>query len=422
MQAITMEKKNPLPSGSQHTEALDEGLDDASIDASTMRAIADKYDQNNDKEATSAKSAPKNVREIKSPIAQNNSLISHSTMSTAPPPPTNTGLQRNEYLQPAPGALRVPGTAMTSDDATIAIGDDEPQPPASSPSPLAAAAGGALVADVQVPGQSRPALPTATQDTALVSARLVNPTPTLKAEPMEEEIPTPFWKDRRVVVIIFLLVVLAAGLGAGLVIGLNDTTESTTVQLVTSAPTSKAPTSAPTQSPTDFLEFDAPSSDDCFDIANGLEVDGQETMNTTREFDLDLDITLFNATGILSLLGEIREYLQVELAPALAECEASRRYLQRINEKPNRRLLLTKYVIGNAFFIIGELEDETCQAGAAANCHRVVTSLVLDLKGEEETQSSLIGHIVDVFDVGLNASEYPFDIELIGLTSSEEQD
>jgi hypothetical protein len=411
-----MEKKNSLPSASQHTEALDEGLDDA---LSIMRAIADNHDQNNDKEAISVKSFDNDVREIKSPAAQNNSLISHGT---APPPPTNTGLRRNEYLQPAPGAVRVPGTAMTSDDATIAIGDDEPQPPASSPSLPPAPAGGALVADVQKPGQSRPALPTATpQDTAVVSARLVNKSETVKAEPMEEESPTSFWKDRRVVIIIFLLVLLAAGLGAGLVIGLNDTTESTTVQLVTSAPTSKAPTLSPTQSPSEFLEFDAPSADDCFDIASGLEVDGQETMNTTREFDLDLDITLFNPTDILSLLGEIRDYLQVELAPALAQCDFSRRYLRRINEKPDRRLILTKYVVGNAFFDIGELEDETCQAGAAANCHRIVERVVLDLKGGEETTSSLIGHILDVFDVGLNASEYPFDIELIGVTSSEEQ-
>jgi hypothetical protein len=134
---------------------------------------------------------------------------------------------------------------------------------------------------------------------------------------------------------------------------------------------------------------------------------------------LDLDITLLNATEILFYLGEITKYLQVELAPALAECESSCRYLQSINEKPDGRRLLTKYVIGNALFNIGEVEDDTCQAGAAGNCRRVVVSLLLYLKGEEETTSSLIGHILDVFGVEIHALEYPVDIELIGVTSSD---
>eukprot|EP00980_Cylindrotheca_fusiformis_P028491 scaffold22604_cov130-Cylindrotheca_fusiformis.AAC.13 len=418
------------------TPQHEEPQDDPTMDNSIMEAIDDMYSHTTrDGILRSGKPSDKHLRNgPMSPARTDSFSTSHSiatgvgssSSSTVPPPPPTSGLRRNGYLQAAPGAVRVPGWNEPQDeDATIAIGDDNdndgvPTPLASGallPQPAAAAveqSSSPIQATVQT---TSPSL----HGTKLLNAMLVDKDEPVHAEVMDAPKRQPCYKDRRACVAILISIVVAVGLAAGLAVGLGDNDNSSTSNGTSQELT--MPTLAPSQPP---LLYSPPSPDQCFNISRGLNITEQELMmDFTARFHLDIDVILLNNSSNASsnILEEIEEALQSEFAPALAGCEDSRRRSLRhpvrsVTTSPRRRFLLEKYIIGNAFFTIeGIPPDETCEAAAGPNCLHVEVGLVLYMKGETESRTSLIVHIFDVFEAGgLDPEQaYPFNISLSGV-------
>jgi hypothetical protein len=342
---------------------------------------------------------------VSNPTHNYNSLMSVKTSN--PPQPPND-LTRNEYLPTTPGAIRVTGLVTKdgglNDDATIAIGGDTGHNPTTSS--------------------------TDAEGKTLINAELVGEedeeggTGAVSAEPMQEENPKTFLqslKDRRIMSMLLILVLAVATLATGLVLGLGKSEQSSTKLIVaTIAPTPVIITPAPSSSPTRYIEFDPPSPEDCLKIANGEAVDGQED-RILRNFQVELDVVVESTNDIDSLLlGELTRQLQSVFATSLAGCDDVSRYLEKNHI---RRRLQRKYVVANALVDADVAEGQSCRSGALGNCHRVVATLELYLKGAERIQK-LLGLIIYAFDqdsltTALGLGTHFISISLISIISTD---
>lgn len=319
------------------------------------------------------------------------SVSSASNVSSIPPPPETTTLQRAGYLRTAPGAQQHPGI-LEPDDGTIIIGEGQSGVMAES-----SHSHHGLISARRIDSQEPITAPVHRiherdyeAASAPNNAQHLLQKPTVKAEPVTEgEKPKPFWKDWKVMCCILFLFVLAIGLGVGFAIGLDKSSNVTSsLSATTNPPTQVMISSAPSSSPT--LEFGPPNEATCETVGEGLDVEDQEFMTETW-FSLDLDVIVVDQVQtIVPFLDEIEFLLQQEIAPQIAQCYNNRRQLER------RRSLLDRFVVGNAIFESVVLSNSVCASSTTENCFPILATLSIFLK-DDEPDSALIAHILDIF-------------------------
>ncbi|CAJ1961893.1 unnamed protein product [Cylindrotheca closterium] len=348
------------------------------------------------------------------------SVTSSSTMSSMPTPPGATALERANYLRAAPGAQRVPGDTAANDDSTVVVGEGSGESIVSTHSTLPyemtsatpvqnRSSQGPITASVLTIPEGAHEAPSA-QVHRVNQALPTHGKPTVKAQPMgDEEKPEPFWKDTKTMCFILFLIILAIGLGVGFAIGLNSTSDdpslTTSPQITTSSPTQVAISSAPSPSPT--FEFNPPNIVTCETVSEGIDVDGQELM-TLRRFTLDLDVIAVDGIQDISPFLEVLkiDLLQQEIAPEIAQCFNDGRKLKRLD----------RFVVGNAIFETVVLGNSVCASVTTENCFPIQSTLVVYLK-DDESDSDLISHILDVFLEGWEFSTLFKSVQLTGASS-----
>jgi len=345
------------------------------------------------------------------------SVASASNASSIPPPPGRTTLQRAGYLQTTPGAQQYPGT-IEPDDGTIIIGDGqssftgESMPGLISARPIHTSSTSFESSTAPVHRISERDYEVTSAPVQRVNAQHLLEKTTVKAEPIrEEDEPRPFWKNWKAMCGIVFLFVLAIVLGVALAIGLSNTSDDSSSPATTTdpnPPTQVAISSAPpSSSPT--LPFDPPNAVTCLKVSEGLDVNNQESMIVKR-FSLDLDVIVVDQVQTIApFLEEIRsDLLQKEIAPEIAQCYDIRRKLQR------SRSLVDRFVVGNAIFESAVLSTTTCASVTTENCFSILSTLAIYLK-DEESDSAMIAHILDIFAESWEVFTIPFkSIQLTG--------
>lgn len=318
-----------------------------------------------------------------------NEICNEETTTVAPPPPQET-LARSNYLDndtATPGAFHVNGLLTTNTDPIHTVNRSHEQQQTNSP--------------------ERPS------DTALLTATRVDEDGGIIAVAADPMKPKPRYccsvKNRCLASTLLLLSLAAVALVTSLLLVLRDQSDPKGLPLESQSPNPP---------PTSFNDFDPPTIDDCLSIEAGRAVDGQNDNMIPRTFDVDLEVALAPDANIFPLLSTLKEIMQRELSPALAECEGTRRYLRRTAE------IIPSYVVANAGFATVTPRNEACEDGAQNTCYRLTASLQLHLKRDQKT-SKLIAHILDVTDrsavaLGLQAPFQSFNI--IGVATTDQTD
>ncbi|KAL3932611.1 MAG: hypothetical protein SGBAC_010769 [Bacillariaceae sp.] len=192
-------------------------------------------------------------------------------------------------------------------------------------------------------------------------------------------------------------------------------------QIEVVAITAFAPTFSPSSAPTTAPLYEINSGEVCDSIAIKGTVPNQDTL-IARSFDVRLDVSLtLQLSDLSEIVEEMDTRMQRIIAPQLAECLGSRRWLHKDVE---RKLAgLERYVIGNAQFFLEYNPEQSCDASAPTPCIRVLAKLDLYLKGDQETLP-LVNHITSVLGtenlttaLGLTAAFS--QIEVVGLSDSD---
>ncbi|KAL3943609.1 MAG: hypothetical protein SGBAC_002318 [Bacillariaceae sp.] len=217
-------------------------------------------------------------------------------------------------------------------------------------------------------------------------------------------------KQRNICIAIVILLLICGGVGA--FFGTQGGTESTASALATTPPVTNAPSSAAgstterptkapiapevTTAPTEVPPLhEAPSDENCTNIANGDPLDGQESTEL-YEFDTTLEMTLSSTTSADSALPLLQEQMQRRIMTKLAGCAPQQVSGQRglLRAKIfERELQANKYVVLNAQIASMEvLVGQTCR-GNAANCSKVLARMNMFLQGDEK-QFVLIDRLI----------------------------
>ncbi|KAL3943615.1 MAG: hypothetical protein SGBAC_002324 [Bacillariaceae sp.] len=212
-------------------------------------------------------------------------------------------------------------------------------------------------------------------------------------------------KQRNICIVIVVLVLIGAGVGA--FFGTQGGDESTASSLATTTTATPAPTTGitpatPTESPiapevvtaapTEVPPLhEAPSDEDCTNIANADPVDGQDDAEVYG-FDTTLEMTLAGSltNSVDDALPILQEQMQSRLMTSIAGCtpqqlsSGEQRRLRAVANNTERQLQANKYVVLNAQIASMEvLEGETCKVDAPAGCSKVLAKMNMYLQGEE---------------------------------------
>ena len=155
-----------------------------------------------------------------------------------------------------------------------------------------------------------------------------------------------------------LSVVLVVGIGAGVAYfvsqGANEATPATVETSDTEAPgisATPSPTASPVSSPSTISIYEPNSAEACANIANKESVQDQDQMilrSLYVQFDVSLTLQLSDMTEVVQ---EMERRMQLHLAPKLADCPDSGRFLR---EDIDRKLQINSMTnnIGNAQFFL----------------------------------------------------------------------
>lgn len=332
--------------------------------------------------------------------------------TTVPPPHTNSS---------KPGAVHIPGiqTEVTSitlrNESNSRSSHDEPT---KSLAPI-------LQASV-VNEQEQPSSPRASAASVPVVA-----------EPMRGERLKRsccfMLKDRRLLVILatLVIIILSFAVGIAIVVSNKEPITTTTVEYIPATPAPTTFTMAPSRSPTEAMEdlppfplpeFSPPSPAQCRQIESGNAVPNQDQM-VPKTYHVELEIVMEPNVAILDrhFTTLVDRRLQATLAPKLAQCDTlNRRNLRSNSRKQHRNLLVSDYLVANAYFSNAATKKVSCKVGSL--CYKLIETVDLYIK-REELDVRLISLIMDAFDVEslvqLLDLEFPFkSIHMIGVTSN----
>ncbi|CAJ1965658.1 unnamed protein product [Cylindrotheca closterium] len=220
-------------------------------------------------------------------------------------------------------------------------------------------------------------------------------------------------KKERVIflVVVLILVVIAGGVGAFFgTQGSSDESAAASLPAteVTNPPTvGTTPTQAPIAPP---QATEAPSDEDCTNIANADPVQGQDEAEV-YQFDTILEMTLTSQTDANIALPILQEQMQSRLMTKISGCLPDQRRGLSLRATTKRRQLQgNKYVVLNAQITsMSILEGESCKGNAGADCSKVLAKMDLYLQGEEQ-QFLLIDRLIRLFNSGGGDEDDDFDL------------
>mmetsp|Transcript_15518 Transcript_15518/g.38233 ORF Transcript_15518/g.38233 Transcript_15518/m.38233 type:complete len:779 (+) Transcript_15518:334-2670(+) len=220
------------------------------------------------------------------------------------------------------------------------------------------------------------------------------------------------------VIVVLLLIGVGAGVSAFLATqGGSDSRQATVSPGTSPTETPIAPgiTTAPSATPP---LHEAPSDEDCTNIANADPVEGQdESTEEVLGFDTTLEMTLEFIASADAALPILEEQMQHKLMTKIAGCTAEQLSGQRglRSKTMERQLQANKYVVLNAQIASMEvLEGETCK-NSAADCSKVLAKMNIYLQGEEK-QFVLIDSLIRLLN---GSGDEDFDLaRLLGLPNA----
>ncbi|KAL3943610.1 MAG: hypothetical protein SGBAC_002319 [Bacillariaceae sp.] len=221
--------------------------------------------------------------------------------------------------------------------------------------------------------------------------------------------------QRNICIVIVILVLIGVGVGVGALFVTQGGNESSASLLATTPPdtnpptassTTAKPTEAPiapevTAAPTEVPPLhEAPSDEDCTNIANADPVDGQDSAEV-YEFDTTFEMTLTSSSSADTELPILQEQLQRRIMTKVVGCHPSQlsgqRGLRATKRAVERQLQANKYVVLNAQTVSMEvLKGEICKDNAT-DCSKVLAKMNIYLQGDEQ-QFVLIGRLIRVFN------------------------